>query len=226
VTTAAPAIALPHALVLPRAEPARPFAARARLTLANPGARRVRLALRVRLDGAPRGVEVSLPPRVELGAGGRRAIEVVARGRSPRAALVTGQLVARAPGGRALRIPLALPVQPPPPARLGALRLVRDDGRVRGVRFAAGAVRRSDGAVSVLPLERLTLTLVRRGGGGARQLTPRGGARSLLPAEYAYTLTGEALRELPRGTYRFVARARGPAHGAVSERSSPPFEVR
>jgi hypothetical protein len=59
-----------------------------------------------------------------------------------------------------------------------------------------------------------------------RELTPAGGATDLLPAEYAYTLTSSARNGLAKGSYRFVARARGPAGGPELVRKSPSFTVR
>ena len=68
------------------------------------------------------------------------------------------------------------------------------------------------------PVGKLILTLE---GPGRRELTPPGGARDLLPAEYAYTLTAEVLGALPPGRYRFVARVRGSAGGAAVVRQAP-----
>jgi hypothetical protein len=53
-------------------------------------------------------------------------------------------------------------------------------------------------------------------------LTPPGGARDLLPAEYAYTLPRGALRALPRGRYAFraVARPAGAGRRVVAQSES------
>ena len=56
-----------------------------------------------------------------------------------------------------------------------------------------------------------------------RRLTPPGGARELLPAEYAYTLPAGALRALRRGRYAFRAVARAPRGGAPADGRSEPF---
>jgi hypothetical protein len=56
-----------------------------------------------------------------------------------------------------------------------------------------------------------------------RRLTPPGGARDLLPAEYAYTLPLKALAKLGNGTYRFRASARGPRSDQPSIARSPSF---
>ena len=58
------------------------------------------------------------------------------------------------------------------------------------------------------------------------ELTPQGGALDLLPGEYAYTLTKSARAGLAKGSYSFVARARGPAGGPELVRKSPSFTVR
>ena len=113
-----------------------------------------------------------------------------------------------------------------PPARLGEVTLVREGDEVRGVRFAAGSVRRSGQAVAVEPVGSLVLELRSESGAGRRELTPPGGARDLLPGEYAYTLTGSILDELPAGRYRFMIRARGPAGGRQVLRRSDSFDVR
>ena len=56
-----------------------------------------------------------------------------------------------------------------------------------------------------------------------RGLTPPGGARELLPAEYAYTLPAGALRSLGRGRYAFRASARSPRGGEPAVVRSEPF---
>ena len=56
-----------------------------------------------------------------------------------------------------------------------------------------------------------------------RRLTPPGGARELLPAEYAYTLPAGTLRDLEPGRYAFRAVARSPRGGEPAEAVSEPF---
>ena len=68
----------------------------------------------------------------------------------------------------------------------------------------------------------LVLTLA---GPTRRELTPPGGARDLLPGEYAYTLTGEIKSQLQKGVYRFVLRAEGTAGGRALVRRSRSFRV-
>ena len=220
----APVLAAPHTLSLPRQPAGRRFVARALLRLENP----TRRPQDVRLAGElPDGAQVTaVPPRVRLPPGGARRVRIRVASAAPLSAgFREGELELSA-GDSTVRVPLGLPVGPPPPAPLGPLELVREEGRVRGVRFSAGRVRRSGDARAVLPLGRLTLRLVRVDREVVRELTPPGGAADLLPGEYAYTLTGATLRELPAGTYRFVARARGPGSGAArSLARSPRFRI-
>jgi hypothetical protein len=61
------------------------------------------------------------------------------------------------------------------------------------------------------------------GGRVVRRLTPPGGARQLLPAEYAYTLPAGTLRSLRRGRYAFRAVARSPRGGEPAVARSAPF---
>jgi len=226
----APVIATPAVLTLPAAAPGRRFEVGDTIRLRNPGRRAVTVAASAHGE-LPRGVRLLLAPRrLRIPAGGSGVLRVRARGRGrPAAAYLTGAI--RLASGRGVTsVPYALPLAKAAPAPLGPLRLVREDGRVEGVRFSAGSVRREEGgyAISVLPVGRLTLRLVPEAGGDAvRELTPSGGSRELLPGEYAYTLTGETLGELPAGAYRFVARARGPGpRGARTTRASRAFEVR
>jgi hypothetical protein len=56
-----------------------------------------------------------------------------------------------------------------------------------------------------------------------RRLTPPGGARELLPAEYGYTLQASVRRGLQKGTYRFRATARAPRQRRATVALSPRF---
>ena len=115
---------------------------------------------------------------------------------------------------------------PAPPVPLGPLRLTRRDGKVSGVRFTLGAFDRGDpleGGTSLQPASRLELALVDAEGTVRRRLTPHGGARDLLPAEYAYTLPAKALARLGEGTYRFRATARAPRSKQTSTGRSRSF---
>jgi Subtilase family len=132
----------------------------------------------------------------------------------------------KAAAGRIEAGPVAIPFQvvstAPPPPPLGSLRMITRKGEADGVRFTAGSIKRGDNGTSVVPVGNLILTLT---GPGRRELTPPGGARDLLPGEYAYTLTDEIKRALPAGRYRFVVRARGTAGGGAVVRRSRSFTV-
>jgi Subtilase family len=115
---------------------------------------------------------------------------------------------------------------PAPPVPLGPLRLTHRDGKVAGVRFTLGAFDRGDplaGGTSLQPASRLELTLIDADGAVQRRLTPPGGARDLLPAEYAYTLPLKALAKLGPGTYRFRASAHAHRSKQASTGRSPSF---
>jgi hypothetical protein len=133
---------------------------------------------------------------------------------------------AKAGSGRIEAGPIAIPFQivagDPPAPPLGPLHVITRDGSPDGVRFTAGSLTRGSQGTSVIPVGNLVLTLT---GPGRRELTPPGGARDLLPGEYAYTLTPEIKSALPAGRYRFAVRARGSAGGAAVVRRSSAFRV-
>jgi Subtilase family len=122
--------------------------------------------------------------------------------------------------------PIAIPYQvldtQPPTPPLGAPRVILRGGRPDGVRFTAGSIERGDKGTSIVPIGDLVLTLT---GPSKRELTPPGGARDLLPGEYAYTLTDEIKSELAKGRYHFELRARGTAGGKTVVRRSRSFQV-
>ena len=95
------------------------------------------------------------------------------------------------------------------------------------MRFALGAFERGDplsGGTALRLAERLDLALVpARGGGAVRRLAPPGGARELLPAEYAYAVPAATLRGLARGRYAFRAVARSPRGGRPAVARSAQF---
>jgi hypothetical protein len=121
-----------------------------------------------------------------------------------------------------LRARLGTLPRPAPPG-IGSLRIVRRKGKPGGVRFVAGSIKRNKNGQSVIPVSSLVLTLE---GPDKRELTPPGGARDLLPGEYAYTLTQEILGALRPGRYRFVVRVRGRPGIPSVTRSSKPFRLR
>jgi hypothetical protein len=138
-----------------------------------------------------------------------------------KAGFLTGSITATRAGASPVRAVVGLPVGPPPPAKLGPLALVGNDG----VRFTAGALTERDGLRGVDPVGLLRLELTDAKGKVVRELTPPGGARDLLPGEYAYTLTKAARKALHKGTYSFSARAKGPAGGPEAVQKSPSFTV-
>jgi hypothetical protein len=116
-----------------------------------------------------------------------------------------------------------------PAVPLGPLELTRSKDEVVGVRFALGAFKRGDplaGGTTIRPASRLVLELVDADGTVRQTLTPPGGARDLLPAEYAYRLTDTALKELAPGAYRFKATARAPRRERATTRRSARFDVK
>jgi Subtilase family len=122
--------------------------------------------------------------------------------------------------------PIAIPYQviedAPPAPPLGRPQVIVRGGKPDGVRFVAGSIDRGDKGTSVIPVGNLVLTLT---GPTKRELTPPGGARDLLPGEYAYTLTDEIKSQLEPGRYRFELRARGTAGGEVVSKRSRSFKV-
>ncbi|HZH25504.1 MAG TPA: hypothetical protein VEY49_11400, partial [Solirubrobacteraceae bacterium] len=183
------------------------------------------VALSVEED-APAGVTLERP-RLTIPAGGRREAVLQLASTAP-GGLASGRLVARnEAGGAVLAHPFSVATEPPEPPVLGPLALQRRDGRVTGVRFALGAFERGDplaAGTRVALTERVALTLVRaRDDRVVRRLTPPGGARELLPGEYAYELPRTALRALPPDRFSFRAVARSPRGGQPAVVRSEPF---
>ncbi len=150
-----------------------------------------------------------------------------------RAARLTRQRPAETAAGiKAALVPAAneeAGAGPSPAVPLGPLELARSGGEVVGVRFALGAFERGDplaGGTTIQPASRLELELIDATGAVKQTLTPPDGARDLLPAEYAYRLTSQALKDLAPGRYRFKATARAPRRTAPTTKTSEPFRVR
>lgn len=139
---------------------------------------------------------------------------------------VTANAGAEGKSGRIDLGPIALPYQVvtgrPPAPPLGRPEVIVSGGKPDGVRFTAGKIERGDKGTSVIPVGNLVLTL---SGPAERELTPPGGARDLLPGEYAYTLTDEIKSGLGPGRYHFELRARGTAGGKTVVRRSRSFRV-
>ncbi|HYZ28077.1 MAG TPA: hypothetical protein VE570_03395, partial [Thermoleophilaceae bacterium] len=189
---------------------ATPIAALPAQVLLRPGqTTTVRIAA---LSAAPRPVRPKPAPGVEASVKG--------------SALTIRASTDAATSGRIDLGPIAIPYQviadKPPQPPLGRPAVIVRGGRPDGVRFTAGSIDRGTGGTSVVPIGNLVLRLT---GPTTRELTPPGGARDLLPGEYAYTLTDEIKTGLAPGRYRFELRARGTAGGAVVVRRSRSFEV-
>jgi len=219
-----PATVSARATPATRADPCIGAPACVRVVLANEAAAAQTLDLALVLD---RGTRASLARgRVTIPPGGRREAEIRVAGAGPDG-LAAGRLVVRTPDST-LTHPFAIATSPPEPPPLGPIALQRDGDRVTGVRFPLGAFERGDplGAGTRIELtERLSLTIVRANDGGVvRRLTPPGGARELLPAEYAYTLPRGTLEELRKGAYAFRAVARSPTGGEPATARSEEFE--
>ena len=213
----------PATFALPRQPAGAKFAFSRPLTVVNAGTGSVTLRLAAQLPGLRATVS---PGTVTLAAGKRREVTLEVSAAAPRRpGWVSGRVTATG-GGAPISAVAGLQIGPPPPARLSALRLSGPRGRTDGVRFTAGAVTYRGGARSVEPLGNLRLQLVDGAGKVVRELTPPGGARDLLPGEYAYTLTPATRNQLGKGSYGFVARGLGPAGGSEVVMKSPSFSVR
>jgi hypothetical protein len=173
----------------------------------------------VRVERVAAGPSVRLPkaPGLEIRMTGKP---------SQRVLVIRADADATNKSGRLDLGPIAIPYQvladKPPPPPLGTPQVIMRGGRPDGVRFTAGKIERGDKGTSVIPVGNLVLTL---DGPTRRRLTPPGGARDLLPGEYAYTLTAEIKAGLAPGRYRFQLRAHGTAGGRVVVRHSRSFRV-
>ena len=99
------------------------------------------------------------------------------------------------------------------PIEVGPLRVSSGGRRVR---FTLGSFKRGE-RTAIQVAERLILDLVDADGRVLRNLTFPGGARELMPAEYAYTLPRASL---PDGDFKFRVRAWAPRQGEPTTRTS------
>jgi hypothetical protein len=216
---AATVVAAPALIAFPRQQALADFTAGATVTVRNLSDRDQSITPSATLAGT----KVTLSPAtLQIPAKGSADLSISAQAtgtdRPPR--YLTGALKLGA--STAL---LGLPVGPPPPVTLSELSVVQAGGKVSGVRFTAGALARHGDAVEVQPLGDLTLEIIDSHGSVARELTPPGGARDLLPGEYAYTLTKQAKAKLGKGPYRFIATAHGSVEAPPTVRTSPEFKL-
>jgi hypothetical protein len=180
--------------------------------------------------GTPLSVKTSAesgradPARLDLKPGQARTVRVTPVAAPPPSGYALGRLlVSSSTGGLAASLPWAIAGDEPEPVPVGRLELQRGpENQVRGVRFPVGAFERGPPTKIVLA-DRLELELLRNGQ-VVRRLTPPGGARELLPAEYGYTLERSVLASLRPGTYRFRATARAPRQRHSTVVLSEPFE--
>jgi hypothetical protein len=137
-----------------------------------------------------------------------------------------GRVVARNSTGQTVAsIPFLVRPQNAAGVPLGPLRVSGSATRRRVV-FALGAFTRGDplaGGTDIRFADRLVLDLVDAAGKPVKTLTLPGGARELMPADYAYTVPKPALQALPPGRYRFRARAWAPGHAVPTQELSAPF---
>jgi len=112
--------------------------------------------------------------------------------RLPKPGTTSGRLEARAGAQVVASVPWLIHPDAVEPVEVGALRIDRGGRRVR---FTLGRFRRGP-QTEVQVAEKLILDLVDSGGRPQRTLTFSGGARELMPAEYAYTLPAGTRRGL------------------------------
>ncbi|HET6549357.1 MAG TPA: S8 family serine peptidase, partial [Solirubrobacter sp.] len=133
--------------------------------------------------------------------------------RLPKPGTTTGRLEAAADGRVVASVPWVVRPDTVEPVLVGPLRTSKSGRRVR---FTVGSFRRGP-KTSIEVAERLVLDLTDEQGHAVQSLTFPGGARELMPAEYAYTLPSDAL---PGQPYRFRVRAWAPRQERPTTRSS------
>ncbi len=155
-------------------------------------------------DGA-----TATPPAVSLVPGTSKTIRV----RLARGGTTFGRLEVLDPAGAvAASVPWLIRPDAVEPVAVGELKVTGG----RRVRFTLGSFKRG-AETEVQVAERLILDLVDAKGDIRRSLTIRGGARELMPAEYAYTIPRASL---PEGDYAFRVRAWAPGQEEPTVRRS------
>jgi hypothetical protein len=115
---------------------------------------------------------------------------------------VFGRLEVRQGNAIAASVPWLVRPDTVQPVTVGALKVTGG----RRVRFTLGSFKRG-ARTEIQVAEKLVLDLVDAKGNIRRSLTVRGGARDLMPAEYAYAIPRSSL---PAGSYAFRVRAWAP----------------
>jgi hypothetical protein len=164
----------------------------------------IQLTLRV-----TNGATVS-PDKLTLTPGAPTPVSI----RLPKPGTTTGRLEALDAQGRVVAsVPWLVRPDTVKPIEIGALKTSNGGRRVR---FTLGSFTRGP-ETEIQVAEKLILDLVDAKGNPIRSLTFPGGARELMPAEYAYTLPRSAL---PSGSYAFRARAWAPRQDRPTTRES------
>jgi hypothetical protein len=122
--------------------------------------------------------------------------------RLARPSTVFGRLEVRQGTHVAASVPWLVRPDTVEPVTVGALKVTGG----RRVRFTLGSFKRGP-KTEIQVAERLVLDLVDAQGNVRRSLTVKGGARDLMPAEYAYAIPRAGL---PTGSYAFRVRAWAP----------------
>lgn len=132
--------------------------------------------------------------------------------RLPKPGTVFGRLEALTEGKLAASIPWLIRPDTVEPVTVGALEVSGG----RRVRFTLGSFKRGP-RTQIQVAARLILDLVDAKGNARRSLTVKGGARDLMPAEYAYAIPRASL---PDGSYAFRVRAWAPRQEEPTVRRS------
>ena len=144
------------------------------------------------------GGATAQPPSASLVAGTPTTVNV----RLPKPGTVFGRLEVRQGNATTASVPWLVRPDTVEPVAVGALKVSGG----RRVRFTLGSFKRGE-QTEIQVAERLVLDLVDAKGKILRSLTVKGGARDLMPAEYAYAVPRASL---PSGSYAFRVRAWAP----------------
>jgi hypothetical protein len=148
------------------------------------------------------------PPTLTIRPGTPSTVSV----RLPQGGTAFGRLEGLADGKAVLSTPFLIRPDTVEPVAVGALKVSGG----RRVRFTLGSFKRG-ARTEIQVAERLILDLVDTKGTIRRSLTVKGGARELMPAEYAYALPRASL---PDSSYAFRVRAWAPGQAQPTVRRS------